>query len=176
MSSDYLESMKKQFEYYKMLGDKTFEQLKSEQLFWQYNEESNSIATIVQHLWGNMLSRWTDFLNSDGEKEWRNRDAEFENKKLTRAELISKWNEGWKCLFEAINPLKEEDLEKLNIYPQSGAYSSGSHEPAACSLCISCRADCFYREDGLRRKMGFTFNSKERFKRIQLREICAAKA
>jgi hypothetical protein len=120
MNSDYLESMKKQFEYYKTLGDRTFDQLKDEQLFWQYNEESNSIAIIVKHLWGNMVSRWTDFLNSDGEKESRDRDAEFENKKLTRAELISKWNEGWKCLFNAINPLKEEDLTKLIFIRNQG--------------------------------------------------------
>ena len=69
MKTNYLESARKQFEYYKMLGDKTFAQLSDEQLFWQFNEESNSIAMIVKHLWGNMLSRWTDFLTSDGEKE-----------------------------------------------------------------------------------------------------------
>jgi hypothetical protein len=113
MSSDYLESLKKQFEYYKTLGDRTFAQLKDEQLFWQYNEESNSIFTIVKHLWGNMLSRWTDFLTSDGEKEWRDRDAEFENQLLTREKLISKWDEGWRFLFNAINPLTEEDLTRL---------------------------------------------------------------
>ncbi|MBP6664504.1 MAG: DUF1572 family protein, partial [Chitinophagales bacterium] len=79
MSLDYLNSVKKQFVYYKQLGDKTIEQLTEEQLFWQYNPESNSIATIVKHLWGNMLSRWSNFLTTDGEKEWRNRDAEFEN-------------------------------------------------------------------------------------------------
>jgi hypothetical protein len=107
MTSDYLESVKKQFEYYKMLGDKTFSQLQDESLFWQFNDDSNSIATIVKHLWGNMLSRWTDFLTSDGEKEWRNRDAEFENDIST-----AKWEEGWNCFFEAINNLKTEDLQK----------------------------------------------------------------
>jgi hypothetical protein len=79
MEADYLESIKKQFAYYKMLGDKTFAQLTDDQLFWQYNADSNSIAIIVKHLWGNMMSRWTDFLTTDGEKEWRNRDGEFEN-------------------------------------------------------------------------------------------------
>ena len=78
MNNDFLVSAKKQFEYYKMLGEKTFSQLSDEQLFRQLNEESNSIATIVKHLWGNMLSRWTDFLTTDGEKEWRKRDDEFE--------------------------------------------------------------------------------------------------
>ncbi len=78
MTNDYLESAKKQFKYYKALGDRTFLQLEDEKLFWQYNSDSNSIATIVKQLWGNILSRWTDFLTTDGEKEWRNRDAEFE--------------------------------------------------------------------------------------------------
>jgi len=109
---DYLVSVRKQFEYYKMLGEKTFSQLSDDQLFWQYNEESNSIGTIVKHLWGNMLSRWTDFLTSDGEKEWRMRDAEFENDLSNREELLAKWNESWQCLFAAINSLTEADLEK----------------------------------------------------------------
>ena len=112
MTNDYLDSVKKQFEYYKMLGEKTFTQLTDEQLFWQFNQESNSVATIVKHLWGNMTSRWTDFLVSDGEKEWRQRDAEFDNDIADRAELLSKWNEGWTCLFEAINHLTENDLAK----------------------------------------------------------------
>ena len=113
MESNYLESVIKQFEYYKMLGDKTFGQLPDESLFWQYTEESNSIAVIVKHLWGNMLSRWTDFLNSDGEKDWRNRDSEFESDIQSRAEMLEKWEEGWNCLFNAIRPLKEEDLSRI---------------------------------------------------------------
>jgi hypothetical protein len=112
MANDYLNSVKKQFEYYKLLGEKTFAQLADEKLFWQYNEDSNSIATIVKHLAGNMLSRWTDFLTTDGEKEWRNRDAEFENEITTRKELIDKWNEGWDCFFKALNSLTEVDLHK----------------------------------------------------------------
>jgi hypothetical protein len=112
MANDYLDSVKKQFEYYKLLGEKTFGQVDDDKLFWQYNEESNSIATIVKHLWGNMLSRWTDFLTTDGEKEWRSRDAEFENDITTRKDLLHKWNEGWQCLFNALNALTNEDLEK----------------------------------------------------------------
>lgn len=112
MVSDYLDSVKKQFTYYKMLGDKTFAQLSEEQLFWQYNEESNSIATIVKHLWGNMLSRWTDFLTSDGEKDWRDRDAEFENDIASKQELLDKWNAGWTCFLNTLNSLEDSDLEK----------------------------------------------------------------
>lgn len=113
MNTNYLESVSKQFQYYKMLGDKTFEQVEDEFLFWCYNEESNSIAMIVKHLWGNMLSRWTDFLTSDGEKEWRNRDAEFENDISTKAELLEKWNNGWLVLFDTLKTLNESDLEKI---------------------------------------------------------------
>lgn len=124
MASDYLDSVKKQFAYYKLLGDKTFEQLTEEQLFWQYNAESNSIAMIVKHLWGNMLSRWTDFLTTDGEKEWRNRDAEFENDITSRQELLDKWNEGWQCLLNAIDPLTDADLEKI-IYIRNMGHTVG---------------------------------------------------
>jgi hypothetical protein len=78
MNADYLKSAKQQFLYYKQLGDKTMDQLNDEQLFWQYNDASNSIAIMVKHLWGNMMSRWTDFLITDGEKDFRKRDEEFE--------------------------------------------------------------------------------------------------
>lgn len=113
MTTNYLNSVIKQFEYYKMLGDKTFSQLQDEKLFWQYNDDSNSIATIVKHLWGNMLSRWTDFLTSDGEKEFRDRDAEFENDLKSREELLEKWNEGWNCLFHTLKSLTNNDLDKI---------------------------------------------------------------
>lgn len=113
MTNDYLDSVKKQFEYYKMLGDKTFSQVKDEMLFWKPNDDSNSMATLVKHLWGNMLSRWTDFLTTDGEKDFRNRDAEFENDIQNREDLLNKWNEGWNCLFNAINSLTTNDLDKI---------------------------------------------------------------
>lgn len=111
--NNYIQSTRKLFEYYKQLGEKTFEQVPDEALFWQYNQDSNSIATIVKHLWGNMLSRWTDFLTTDGEKEWRNRDSEFENDITTRDELLHKWNEGWSCLFTALDSITDADLETI---------------------------------------------------------------
>jgi hypothetical protein len=113
MEKEFLASAIKQFEYYKLLGEKAMEQLPDEKLFWQYNAESNSIAIIVKHLWGNMLSRWTDLMTSDGEKEWRNRDAEFENNIETKEDLLKKWNEGWQCLLNTLKALTEPDLQKI---------------------------------------------------------------
>lgn len=109
----YLESVKKQFLYYKMLGEKAMDQLQEEQLFWQYNGESNSIAILINHITGNMLSRFTDFLTTDGEKPWRNRDAEFTNPFHNKAELMDRWNAGWDCLMRALNQLTTADLEQI---------------------------------------------------------------
>lgn len=113
MATGYLESAINQFEYYKLLGEKTFAQLTDEDFFRQTNEDSNSIAIIVNHLGGNMLSRWTDFLTTDGEKEWRNRDAEFENELSTKQEVIEKWDRCWKVFLDTLKSLKSEDLEKI---------------------------------------------------------------
>lgn len=113
MKTSYLSSVLKQFEYYKMLGEKAMEQLPEKGLFWRYNKESNSIAGIVNHLAGNMLSRFTDFLTTDGEKPWRNRDAEFENRFNNREELLAYWDKGWQCLLETVTNLTEEQLESI---------------------------------------------------------------
>lgn len=109
----YKDSVKKQFEYYQLLGEKTFAQVTEEQLFYQLDSESNSIAMIVQHLSGNMLSRWTDFLMSDGEKTWRNREQEFQTVLKTKTELLEKWNEGWNCFYKALNELQNDDFSKI---------------------------------------------------------------
>ena len=114
----YLNSAKKQFQYYKLLAERTFSQLCDEELFWKYNEESNSIAAIINHMAGNMLSRWTDFLTPDGEKPWRQRDREFEDDPIIRAELLKKWEDGWACLFSALDSINQEDWEK-KIYIRS---------------------------------------------------------
>lgn len=112
-NKNYLESVKKQFLYYKTIGEKAMAQLEPEQLFVSVNEDTNSIAVIVKHLSGNMLSRWTDFLTSDGEKEWRNRDDEFEATIKTKEELMTLWDKGWNCFFEAINALTPEQLSQI---------------------------------------------------------------
>jgi hypothetical protein len=100
------------FEFYKSLGEKAINQVPDELLSWQYTEESNSIGVIVQHLHGNMLSRWTNFLEEDGEKEWRNRDGEFLPIQISRVELMELWESGWKVLFDTLKSLKPDDLTK----------------------------------------------------------------
>lgn len=109
---DFLQSALKEFAYYRGLGEKTFAQVSDADLFREPAPGNNSIAVIVQHMRGNMLSRWTDFLTTDGEKPWRQRDAEFENMMITREEMLARWNEGWTCLFNAIDPLTAADLER----------------------------------------------------------------
>lgn|SRR5450755_722781 len=112
IENNYLASAKKQFTQYKTLGEKAMEQVPDEKISWQFNPETNSMETIVKHLAGNMLSRFTDFLTSDGEKQWRNRDAEFEPGRLNRDQLMARWNEGWDCLFNALNDLSAADVSK----------------------------------------------------------------
>ena len=97
----------------KKLADKAIAQLKDEEFFVTLDKESNSIAVIMKHMAGNMFSRWTDFLNSDGEKPNRNRDMEFViEPETTKDDVIDYWERGWKCVFEALEPLHPEDLEK----------------------------------------------------------------
>jgi hypothetical protein len=113
INNQYLESVKKQFLYYKTLGEKAIDQLEPEQLFFSANEDTNSIAIIVKHLSGNMISRWTDFLTTDGEKEWRNRDGEFEETIKTKEELMAVWHKGWNCFFDTFNSLTPDQLETI---------------------------------------------------------------
>jgi Protein of unknown function (DUF1572) len=109
----FLESAIKLFHYYKKLGEGAMAQLADEEVLHKPNVASNSIALIVHHLNGNMLSRWTDFLNSDGEKTWRNREAEFEQSYPDKTTMMKAWEEGWTCLFEALGNLKPEDLSRI---------------------------------------------------------------
>jgi Protein of unknown function (DUF1572) len=113
MTNSYLSSVVKQFEYYKSLGDKTFDQLTDSDVHWKYNSESNSIAIITKHIVGNMLSRWTNFLTEDGEKTWRERDQEFEDTYSNKKEMLKAWNSGWDCLFSAIKQLNVDQLEQV---------------------------------------------------------------
>lgn len=111
-ATDYLSSCIKRFTEYKTLGEKTFAQLTDDQMHLQPNAASNSIAIIIQHMHGNMLSRWTDLLTEDGEKSWRKRDEEFEVQPFSKEQLIAIWHEGWKVVLAAVESLTEEDLSK----------------------------------------------------------------
>jgi hypothetical protein len=111
-STSYVQDSLSLFRYYKQLAERAMEQVSDEQLFSALDEEMNSIAIVAKHIAGNMRSRWTDFLTSDGEKPDRNRDSEFVGPSGTRAELMSLWNQGWDCVFAAVEPLSDADLER----------------------------------------------------------------
>jgi uncharacterized damage-inducible protein DinB len=109
-TTDYIEDSVELFRYYKKLAERAMEQVTDEQLFATLDEEMNSIAVVVKHMVGNMRSRWTDFLTSDGEKPDRNRDSEFVDPPGTREALLASWEEGWARVFGALEPLSERDL------------------------------------------------------------------
>jgi hypothetical protein len=109
---EYLKIVINRFESVKSLGDKTIDQLSEEDIFWAYNSESNSAAIIIKHMSGNMVSRWTDFLNSDGEKDFRNRDGEFITDLSSKSEVMLIWEKGWQTLMNALAGLAEQDLLK----------------------------------------------------------------
>lgn len=119
---EYLKVVQERFRSVKELGDKTLEQLSESDIHWSLNETSNSIAIIVKHLSGNMISRWTDFLTTDGEKTIRNRDQEFIDNISSKNEMISIWEKGWDVLLDAIVELNDEDLLK-NIYIRGESHS-----------------------------------------------------
>jgi len=110
---NFLESSLKLFRYYKGLGEKAIAQLSDEEVLRKANDESNSIALIVHHLSGNMLSRFTDFLTTDGEKPWRDRESEFAKDYPDKAAMLKAWEDGWKCLFDALEPLNQADLDTI---------------------------------------------------------------
>lgn len=112
VGKEFLATAIRRLKYYKDLGDKTFAQLNDWDFHYQPNDESNSIAIIIQHLAGNMLSRWTNFLTEDGEKEWRLRDDEFEIHNYTKLQLVDLWEKGWDCFLSTLESLKKKDLKK----------------------------------------------------------------
>jgi uncharacterized damage-inducible protein DinB len=111
-STSYIEDSIALFRYYKKLGEGAMAQLTDEQLFAALDPEMNSVAITVKHIAGNMRSRWTNFLTSDGEKPDRNRDCEFTDPAASREALMKCWEEGWQCLFSALTPLTNADLER----------------------------------------------------------------
>src|SRR5258707_14777894 len=111
-TTSYIEDVTALFRFYKRMGEGAVEQVTDEQLFATLDEEMNSIAVIVKHMAGNMRSRWTDFLTSDGEKPDRQRDTEFVDPPSTREALLAAWEEGWKCLLGTLETLSEQDLQR----------------------------------------------------------------
>lgn len=111
-SNDYLQTAIRRLKHYKDLGDRTLAQLNEEEINYSPGPESNSIAVIVRHLSGNMLSRWTHFLTEDGEKSWRGRDAEFAPGRYSRDSILEAWDKGWACFLDSLSSLKASDLGK----------------------------------------------------------------
>src|SRR4028119_1447220 len=109
-TTSYLEDSLELFRYYKTLAERAMDQVSDEQLFSTLDSEANSIALIAKHMVGNMRSRWTDFLTTDGEKPDRNRDSEFIQPPATREELMTRWEDGWMYVFRALEPLSDADL------------------------------------------------------------------
>lgn len=112
LATEYLSAIRNAFESNKRLADRAVEQVPDDKLRTALDANTNSIAVIVKHIAGNLISRWTDFLTTDGEKPWRNRDDEFVDSFRNRAELLEYWERGWACLLTALKNLKPEDLEK----------------------------------------------------------------
>lgn len=111
-TTSYLEDSLALFRHYKGLAERAMAQVSDEQLFAVLDDEMNSIAVTAKHMVGNMWSRWTDFLTTDGEKPNRNRDSEFVDPPATRAALLAAWEEGWNCMFRALEPLTDADLNR----------------------------------------------------------------
>lgn len=112
LGAHYLESAITRVEYYKIITEKALSQLKDQDFFYTPDTHSNSIAVIIQHMSGNMLSRWSNFLTEDGEKEWRNRDTEFNDQQHSQIDIMELWQNGWACFLNALKSLDEEDLLK----------------------------------------------------------------
>lgn len=122
MSNNFLESSLKLTQHYQSLGNKTFEQLNEDDFHWVPGEDGNSIVILVKHISGNIFSRFTNFLTEDGEKPWRNRDGEFEDDLLNKAELTARWKEGWEHFQNVLRDLKEDDLNKT-VYIRNEGHS-----------------------------------------------------
>ncbi len=110
---NYLKSALFEFCRYKTLGDHTFAQLSENEIHWKYGKNDNSIALIVKHMAGNMLSRWTNLLSEDGEKPWRNREEEFENPYTTKEKILAAWENGWQCLFDALESVNATNFDTI---------------------------------------------------------------
>ena len=143
LAQHYLADALQTFRDYKKLAERAFAQISDEDFFATLDDESNSIAVNMKHMAGNMLSRWTDFLTTDGEKPERDRDIEFVMLPgTTKDDMIAYWDRGWKCVFDAIEPLKPEDLMRKIRSPWRGSHRGAGYQPANRTLWVSCGSDC----------------------------------
>ncbi len=129
---EFMASAIREFERYKTLGEKTFDQLNEEEIQFIYQEDDNSVAQIAKHLVGNMHSRWTNFLEEDGEKAWRNRDTEFVEPFTSKEELEKAWSSGWKCVFDALAVVNEDNFSsKVRIRKEPHSLIQAIHRQLA---------------------------------------------
>ena len=136
LTTSYLEDSLPMFRQYKTMGERAMEQVTDDQLFTALDEETNSIAIIVKHMAGNMRSRWTDFLTTDGEKPDRNRESEFEAPPASRAALMQVWEDGWGLVFRALEPLSDEDLGRtVTIRGEPHSVMQAIHRQVAHYAC-----------------------------------------
>jgi hypothetical protein len=135
-TTSYLEDSLTMFRQYKTMGERAMKQVTDDQLFTALDEEMNSIAIIVKHMAGNMRSRWTDFLTTDGEKPDRNRESEFEAPPASRAALMQVWEDGWGLVFRALEPLSDEDLGRtVTIRGEPHSVMQAIHRQVAHYAC-----------------------------------------
>ena len=138
----YLDDCLFQLRKLKAQADKAMAQVDDRQFFAVIDPDANSIALIVKHVSGNMRSRWTDFLTSDGEKPDRDRDSEFERDGAdTREAILAQWEAGWELLFKTIDALGPDDLGRDRYYPRGAAHGRAGHQPPDVPLLGSRRAD-----------------------------------
>lgn len=123
LKTDYIKNVQAIFAQYKSLGERAMNQVDDQRLFWTFNNDSNSIAMIVQHLHGNMISRFTNFFEEDGEKSWRNRDLEFERVFTSRVEMMAAWEKGWQCFYDVLYKLHDFDLSRTIVCIRGEAHS-----------------------------------------------------
>src|SRR3989304_2977593 len=115
LEEEFLTKLRERLDQLKHKGDLALSKIDEKHINWKPDKESNSIAIIVKHISGNMLSRWTDFYTSDGEKKWRDRDGEFEGEIRNKEELLTIWNKGWKKFYDILNEIKDEDLLRIIV-------------------------------------------------------------
>ncbi|MBG47267.1 MAG: hypothetical protein CML05_03140 [Pseudozobellia sp.] len=131
-SNHFLESVKFEFNRYKVLGDACLKQLSYHEMNWKASESDNSVPIIVKHMNGNMLSRWTNFLIEDGEKNWRQREQEFENSYQSKGEIITAWEEGWECLFDALDTIHSNNFgTQVKIRNENHSITEAVHRQLA---------------------------------------------